>query len=72
MARISSYGQDNDVEQNDFFIGTDGSGGGTKTFTLESVLSAYITNGDWGDLPTELPDVPGRIWNDAGTLKVTS
>lgn len=72
MARISSYGQDTDVEQVDNFLGTDGTGGGTKTFTLESVLAAYIANGDWSSLPTTEPTEGGRIWSNAGILTVTS
>lgn len=39
MARISTYNQDSDVSASDKVVGTDSTTGGTKNFTLGSILS---------------------------------
>lgn len=71
MPRITDLAQDSDVESSDRLAGTDGTGGSTKSFTLESILSAFIATGDWNSLPTTEPTDTGRVWNDEGTLKVS-
>ena len=71
MGRLSSYGQDGDVEGSDKVIGTDGTGGDTVNFTIDSILEYYISRADWSSLPTTAPSESGRLWNDGGTLKIT-
>ena len=58
MARISNttnYPQDQNLENNDFLVGTDvGDSNATKSYTLED-LRGFITDGLGAALPTEIP-----------------
>ena len=71
MARISNYTNDNEITNDDKFIGTDANGEVTKNFTFGNILSAINNSGSLESFDGALYSFKPVALGETGVLNIT-
>lgn len=71
MARISNYTNDNEITNDDKFIGTDANGEVTKNFTFGNILSAINNSGSLESFDGALYSFKSVALGETGVLNIT-